>query len=244
MTRVNAARPFADGGHGKLQAMYIVIAGGGLMGTSLAERLIANKHDVLVIDPDPAVCEFMQVELGAMVHAGSATSPRALEAIGLRRADIAVAMMRNDADNLAFLLLARSHGVPQRLVRMREKDFEQPYLLAGATAIASSVDPLIEQLYNHIEFPEIRSLMRLGKGGIDVFELTIPLEARVAGQTVEQIAQLQGFPPTCNFVAVESPTGAIEVARGQTVVHGGAAVIMLGQEFELDAVIEILTRTT
>jgi len=223
--------------------MYIVIAGGGLMGTALAERLIAIKHDVLVIDPDPAVCEFLQVELGAMVHAGSATNPRTLEAIGLRRADIAVAMMRNDADNLAFLLLARSHGVPQRLVRMREKDFEQPYLLAGATAIASSVDPLIEQLYNHIEFPGVRSPMRTGKGGIDVFELTVPAGAKVAGHTVEQIAQLPGFPPTCNFVAVEMPDGSIEIARGQTVVHGGAAVIMLGREVELDAVIDLLTVT-
>jgi trk system potassium uptake protein TrkA len=224
--------------------MYIVIAGGGLMGTSLAERLIANKHDVLVVDPDPAVCEYLQVELGAMIHVGSATNPRVLEAIGLRRADIAVAMMRNDAENLAFLLLARSHGVPQRLVRMRERDFEQPYLLAGATAIASSVDPLIEQLYNHIEFPGVRSLMRIGKGGIDVFELTVPLEAAVAGQTVEQIVQQPGFPPTCNFVAVEAPDGGVEIARGQTVVHGGAAVIMLGREVELDAVIELLTRAT
>jgi trk system potassium uptake protein TrkA len=117
-------------------------------------------------------------------------------------------------------------------------------MLAGATAIASSVDPLIEQLYNQIEFPEIRSLMRIGKGGIDVFELTIPLEARVAGQTVEQISKAPGFPSTCNFVAVETPTGGIEIARGQTVVHGGAAVIMLGQEVELDAVIDLLTSPT
>ena len=78
--------------------MYIVITGGGLTGTSLAERLIANKHDVLVIDPDPTVCDYLQVELGAMVHVSSATSPRTLDTIGLRRADIAVAMMRNDVD--------------------------------------------------------------------------------------------------------------------------------------------------
>jgi trk system potassium uptake protein TrkA len=86
--------------------------------------------------------------------------------------------------------------------------------------------------------------MRIGKGGIDVFELTVPLEAAVAGQTVEQIVQQPGFPPTCNFVAVEAPDGGVEIARGQTVVHGGAAVIMLGREVELDAVIELLTRAT
>jgi hypothetical protein len=45
-------------------------------------------------------------------------------------------------------------------------------------------------------------------------------------------------------VAVEAPDGGVEIARGQTVVHGGAAVIMLGREVELDAVIELLTRAT
>jgi trk system potassium uptake protein TrkA len=222
--------------------MYIVIAGGGLMGLALAERLVAHQHDVLIIDPDPAVTEYAHVEIGTMVHTGSATNPKTLEAVGLRRADVAVAMMRNDAENLAFILLASSHGVPHRLVRMREKDFEQPYLLAGATTIASSVKPLIDQMMVSIEYPEIRALMRIGKGNIDVFELTVPLDAAIAGMTVEQIARNGGFPPTCNFVAVEPPGGAVEIARGTTEVPGGSNVILLAMEVDLELIIKLVTR--
>lgn len=222
--------------------MYIVIAGGGLMGLTLAERLVAHKHDVLVIDPDATVCEYAQVEIGAMVHCGSATSTKTLEAIGLKRADIAVGMMRNDADNLAFLLLAKSQGVPRRLVRMREQDFEQPYLLAGASAIASSVNPLVEQLMVNIEFPEIRSLMRIGKGNIDVFEVAVPEDAAIAGMTVENIVRMLAFPPTCNFVAVENASGGVEIARGHTVVPGGTGVIMLAMEVDLEHILSLLSR--
>jgi trk system potassium uptake protein TrkA len=223
--------------------MYIVIAGGGLMGLTLAEQLVAHKHDVLVIDPDPAVCEYAQIEIGTMVHAGSATSAKALEAVGLRRADIAVAMMRNDADNLAFILLAKSYGVDRRLVRMREKQFEQAYLLAGATAICSSVDPLIDQLIVNIEYPQIKAMMRIGKRDIDVFEVTVPHDAAVAGMTVEAIAQTMHLPPTCNFVAVENIHGSVEIARGQTVVPGGTNVILLAKEVDLENVIRLLTQT-
>lgn len=222
--------------------MYIVIAGGGLMGLALAERLVSHKHDVLVVDPDPAVCEYAQLEIGTMVFAGSATSTKTLEAIGLRRADIAVGMMRNDADNLAFILLAKSHGVPKRLVRMREKDFEQPYLLAGATAIASSVDPLVDQLLVNIEYPEIKGLMRIGKGNIDVFEVRVPDDAHIAGMTVEDIAKSGAFPPTCNFVAVEPPGTTVEIARGTTIVPGGSNVIVLAMEVDLDLIIRLLTQ--
>ena len=222
--------------------MYIVIGGGGLFGLALAERLIAHKHDVLIIDPDPIVADYAQTELGAMVHAGSATSTKTLEAVGMRRADLAVGMMRNDADNLAFLLLAKHFGVPRRLVRMREKDFEEPYRLAGATAIASSVDPVIDQIIVNIEYPEIQALMRIGKGNIDVFEVRVPEDAAIAGMTVEAIARTMGLPPTCNFVAVEPPGGAVEIARGTTEVPGGSDVILLAMEGDLESVIKIVTR--
>lgn len=223
--------------------MYIVIAGGGLMGLSLAEQLVAHKHDVLVIDPDPSVCEYAQIEIGTMVYTGSATSTKTLEAVGLRRADLVVAMMRHDADNLAFALLAKSYGVPRRLVRMREKQFEEAYRLAGATAIASSVDPLIDQLMVNIEYPEINALMRIGQRDIDVFEVRVPEDGVVAGLTVEAIAQTMALPPTCNFVAVENAQGAMEIARGQTVVPGGTNVILLAKEVDLQTVIRLLTKT-
>jgi trk system potassium uptake protein TrkA len=222
--------------------VYIVIGGGGLFGLALAERLVAHRHDVLIIDPDPAVTDYAQNEIGAMVHTGSATNPRVLETVGLRRADVAVAMMRNDADNLAFILLAKGHGVPRRLVRMREQDFDVPYRLAGATGVASSVTPLIDQMMVSIEYPEIRALMRIGKGNIDVFEVALPFGAAIAGQTVEQIANTPGFPATCNFVAVESPSGAVEIARGTTEVPDGANLILLGVEQELSVVAAFLTR--
>jgi trk system potassium uptake protein TrkA len=221
--------------------MYIVIAGGGLVGLALAEQLLAHSHDVVVIDPDPAVTEYAHVELGAMVHTGSATDPRSLEAVGLRRADIACAMMRSDAANLAFTLLARSFGVPNRLVRMREHNFEEAYLLAGATTIASSVRPLVDQLVVSIEHPQITSLMRLAKGNIDVFEVTVPEDGEVAGMTVEAISRRPGFPPACNFVGVETSHG-VEIARGTTEVPGGSTVIMLAMEVDLDQIVRLLTR--
>lgn len=222
--------------------MYIVIAGGGLLGLSLAEQLVARHHDVLVIDPDPAVCEYAQVEIGAMVHCGSATSTKTLESVGLKRADIAVGMMRNDADNLAFILLAQSCGVTRRMVRMRESEFEQPYKLAGATAIASSVSPLVDQLLVGIEYPEIKGLMRIGNGAIDVFEVRVPQGAAVAGMTVEAIVQMPGFPATCNFVAVEPPGGTLEIARGTTLVAAGAMVIVLAMEVDLQHIVRLLTK--
>ena len=45
----------------------------------------------------------------------------------------------------------------------------------------------------NIEYPEIKALMRIGKRDIDVFEVTVPKDAQVAGMTVEAIAQIRAI---------------------------------------------------
>ncbi|MNS20155.1 Trk system potassium uptake protein TrkA [compost metagenome] len=221
--------------------MFIVIAGGGLKGISLAAQLV-GRHDVLVIDRDPRVCDYVRDELGAMAHLGTATSTKTLEAIGLSRADVAVALMRDDADNLAFILLANRYGVRHRLVRMREPDFEQAFQLAGATGIVSSVAPIVDQLMIAIEYPGIKALNRLGKGRIDVFEVAVPDDGRVVGMAIEAIARLEDFPDSCSFVAVEAPDGTIAIAKGTTRIPPGAIVIVLAMAPELDRVLSFLTQ--
>jgi trk system potassium uptake protein TrkA len=221
--------------------MYIVIGGAGLFGLTLAEQLVSHHHDVLIVDPDPAACEYAQVEIGCMVHQGSATSPRVLESIGMRRADAAVGMMRHDAENLSFILLAKHYGVKRRMARMREREYEKPYILAGATVIASSIDPVIGQLMTAIEYPAIRSLMRIGKGDMEVFELKLPDDAAIAGWDVQTVAKHPDFPPGCNFVAVQAPEGAYQVARGDTVLVPGSLVILFALERDLQPLINLFS---
>ena len=72
--------------------MYIVIARGGMIGKGLAARLTEARHDVVVIDVDPAVCEEIYAEHGALTINGSATELRTLEQarIEMRLAQIGV----------------------------------------------------------------------------------------------------------------------------------------------------------
>jgi trk system potassium uptake protein TrkA len=93
--------------------MYIMIGGGGLVGKSLAEKLVSLRHDVVVIDTDIKACEEVYAKYGAVTIHGTVTDLDTLISAGIERCNVAVATMRNDADNLAFALLARHHNVPQ-----------------------------------------------------------------------------------------------------------------------------------
>src|SRR6185503_7219071 len=152
------------GRRGEGVAMYVVVAGGGHMGTHLVARLVAEGHETVVIDVDPVVTERLFAEQGVVVLTGSATDVNVLDQAGIKRADVAVAMTGRDSDNLSFCLLARYYGVTRVLARMLNPQYAVPYRLVGATKIHNEAEILVNSFLTSIEFPEIGALMRVGKG--------------------------------------------------------------------------------
>lgn len=182
--------------------MYIIIGGCGLLGRGLAEQLIAHKHDVVIIDKDKEVCEEVYSDLGVVAINGNATNINVLEEAGIRKCDVAVALMRNDADNLAFSLLANNFKVPQIMVRMRDPKYEEPYRLAGVTTIARMIDLFLNQLLMEIEKPKARRVITIGGGKAELIIVRIPKEGKVAGKTVSEIAQDRRFPKECILAGI------------------------------------------
>lgn len=221
--------------------MYIVIGGGGMMGSQLAGRLV-DQHSVVVVDQDARICEQIAQRIGAITVEGSATSFESLREAGIHKADVAVGMMRNDADNLAFALLARHHGVPRIAVRMRDDQFEEPYRLAGATLIVDTVDMVLSQIAMQIQMPGIRDAIPIGKHGeMSVFRVSIPENAAVGGMTLAALDRSRGFPKTCTVIAVIDPADQVTPARGDTVLHAGGEILFVVRNESLADVIALVT---
>ena len=126
--------------------MYIVIAGGGMVGGGLARKLLENKHDVVLIDPDENVCNKLYAETGVVAVKGSATHIEVLKEAGAAKADVVVAATPHDADNLACAILAKSLDVPQVIVRMRDPNYENAYRVAGVNSIVRVTDLMVSQI--------------------------------------------------------------------------------------------------
>ena len=205
--------------------MYIVIAGGGLVGGSLARRLVENRHDVVVVDNDRAVCEGIAARVGALAIQGAATDIDILEEAGIRKAEVAVAAMPADADNLAFSLLASNSGVPRIVARMRNPQYEAAYKRAGVTRTLDVGGLFVRQLVLEIEQPALLQVATFGGGKASIVVAIIPEGAVVHGQTVQEIAQHKEFPKECIIAGIFRrepeqfvfPRGAVQVHVGDQV---------------------------
>lgn len=219
--------------------MYFLIGGGGLIGSGLVQRLTEKKHDVVVIDRDHGVCEDIYAKYGAVTIHGNATDLDTLEDAGIEHCDVAVATMKNDADNLAFAMLAKHHGVSQVIVRMNDPKYEDVYKAVGVKNISRGAELLISQIMFTIESPELRTIISFGEIEICIF--IIPRGAECAGCTVANLVSNSGFPDSVNITCVfKNSTHSFIIPRGNTVLEEEDKVFICGSIEDIRVAIKYL----
>lgn len=207
--------------------MYIIIAGGGIVGRNLTKRLVAN-HDVVVIDLEQDVCERIYSEYGAVSVCGNATQIHVLKDAGIEKCDVAVGVMRNDTDNLAFTVLAKNFGVEKILVRMRDPEYKNAYQIAGATNIGEVMEMMVDNFIIDIEEPRIRKVVSLGDGEAEVSLVTLPEDSSSSGKNVSEIVNSEGFPRDCVIAGIyDQEQDRLIIPRGDQEIYGNNQIFLV-----------------
>jgi len=222
--------------------MYVVVAGGGMVGGGLVRGLLDNKHGVVIIEQHKEICDQLYAETGVVAITGSATSIQALNEAGIRKADVVVAATGSDADNLACAILAKSFDVPRVIVRMRDPAYKNAYIVAGVNSIIRVTDLMVNQMMMDIENPEVRRITTIGGGKADIFLVKVPEGAKVAGKSIKDIVGSRHFPSECTFVAVyDQKTELFSIPRGMQVINEGNELFLISAAENIKKAVDFLT---
>jgi trk system potassium uptake protein TrkA len=221
--------------------MYVLIGGAGLVGLNLAQQLLELGHTIAIIEIDPAACRYARDQVGVMAFEGSAVNIQVLLEAGIRKADAVVAALRDDALNLALITLAKHYGVPHIVTRMRNRDFAEPYLLAGAHHVVSTIDLAVNTMVTVIEYPQVESMMHYEQGQVEVFKLAIPPESHVAGRSVALVAKDSRFPEGSLIIGYQPhPHADLVIPNGNTLLEAGSTILVVTKSELLHQVIDFL----
>ena len=86
--------------------MHVVIIGGGTIGISIAEWLIAGGNEVAIIDNDSKKCKSIDNNIGMVSVLGDGTNWDSLINAGITRCDTIIATTKHDQINLIACQLA------------------------------------------------------------------------------------------------------------------------------------------
>ena len=125
--------------------MYLIIAGGGKVGTNLTRSLLRGGHEVTLIEQRPYRFDKLETEFEHQVIRGDATEMFVLERAGIKRPpDLLIASTGDDEDNIIICQLAREkYGVNNVIARINDPR-NQPYFdLLGISPTVSATGAIM-----------------------------------------------------------------------------------------------------
>ena len=206
--------------------MFIVVVGGGKLGTYLAKTLLEERHEVIVVEKDERkaerLCQALDCEI---THVGDGCDPLVLEEAGAGRADVVVADTGDDEDNLVICLVTKKKfSRPRTIARVNNPNNKRIFEELGIDAVVSSTEVVMKMVQQEVNVRDVAPLMAFKGGNLELVRLSIP---ETSPAQHKQLSDLR-LPRHCVIVALER-AGDVVVPDGATTVESGDVMLIVTQ---------------
>jgi trk system potassium uptake protein len=213
--------------------MFVMVAGGGKVGSNVARSLMASGHEVTLIEQRPFRFERLEEEFEHRAIRGDATELYVLERAGIERPpDVVVASTGDDEDNIVICQVARErYGVEKVIARVNNPKNQQHFDLLGISPTVSAVSSVMAMIEHEVPEHGLIQLLQLRKEDLEIVEVQVDGRSPCVGKKIAEL----GLPDGSTVIAVmregkaEAPDNAKELAAGDQVL----AVLRRGKEDEL-----------
>jgi len=170
--------------------MYIVIAGLSDIGKSLAELLVKEGNEVMVIDRDPARCAELADVSECMVITGDASQRSVLEEARVRNAYAFIAAAGDDSENLMLCMVAKEIGVKTVISLVDAVEHTETFEQAGVTLQVNPDMVAAQYISRLISQPYVKDYLSFERA--EIFEIEIVEGMKCVGRSISEITTPSG----------------------------------------------------
>jgi len=217
--------------------MRVAIAGAGAVGRSIAQELLENGHEVLLIDKSPKAIKVEMVPRAEWLLA-DACEIASLDDAALERCQVVVASSGDDKVNLVVSLLAKTeYGVPRVVARINHPKNEWLFNESWGVDVAVSTPRLLSALVEEaVSVGDLVRLMTFRQGEANLVELTLPEDAPLGGERVGSVT----WPRDTALVAILREGRVLVPTADDTLEPGDELMFVASQDVE-DELAELLS---
>jgi trk system potassium uptake protein TrkA len=224
--------------------VFILIVGGGKVGSYLTRSLINQGHEVVVVEKIDRKAKALDTLIDRQVTVvGDGCDPMVLEAAGVARADVVIADTGDDEDNLVVVLLTKKKSKARCIARVnnpRNKQIFDSLDPADPVTVISSTEIILDVLNEHVNAASysaaLETMHLFGKGNLSLVRVSLPEGSPASNRRLAELS----LPRNSVIVAIERegadeiviPTGETALCVGDRIV----AVCKNGAAEKLQAV--------
>ncbi|MDO9377499.1 MAG: TrkA family potassium uptake protein [Nocardioidaceae bacterium] len=220
--------------------MLVTIAGAGAVGRSVAQELIENGHEILLIDKDPRAIKADRVP-GAEWLLADACELSSLEESQMQRCDVVIAATGDDKANLVISLLAKTEfGVPRTVARVNHPSNEWLFSESWGVDVSVSTPRLMSALVEEaVTVGDLVRLFTFRQSTANLVELTLPEDSPFVGRRVAEVP----WPADVVLVAILRDD-SIQTPEPDRSLEAGDELLLVANEEVEDEIASLLSPST
>jgi len=217
--------------------VYILVIGCGKVGYQLMRSLLAEEHEVLTVDWDYARCHEINEEMGSVAMVGDGTEEGTLREAGANRADVIIAAMGNDEDNLVACQVAKyMFKVDRTIALLKDPQNQALFEQLGVDVTVSTSDIILKNIEEELPSNPLVHIMPLRTVNRIVLEIRVPPEAKVVG------CELNGVElPPDTLISLVIRGNQVNPSVAETVIQGHDEIILITAPEQEQALLRTFT---
>ena len=173
--------------------MDIIIAGSGKVGLALARQLVAEGHDITLIDSNNLVLEEAVEQFDTLAVCGNCASADILVTAGVKTADLVIAA--TNADEVNLLCCMTAHGINPKIhtiARVRNPEYaEQIMTMPEVFPLSMTVNPEKQaaiEIQRLLKYPGFLRRDTFAKGLVEIVELRIGEDSKLCNVPLSELS--------------------------------------------------------
>ncbi|MFM8828956.1 MAG: potassium channel family protein [Actinomycetota bacterium] len=215
--------------------MYAVIVGGGKVVANVGRALLRMGHEVSIVAARPQRFATLESEFEHMARYGDGTEIFVLEAAGMARADVCIAVTGDDEDNIIIGQVARDHFAVENVVaRVNDPRNQEHFDLLGVAPTVCATESILSLIEHEVPQHSLVHLFSLRRENLEIIEIQVVEGSRAEGSTV---ADLPMPPGTLVISVLRNRVG--RVATPESVLSAGDQVVAIAEPGQDSALMEL-----
>ena len=215
--------------------MKIILVGCGKIGVALIGALVAEGHDLVVIDNRREVLDELTNQYDVMCMEGNGADCEALLEAGVDKSELFIAVTGSDELNMLMCFLAKRQGAGHTIARIRNPQYNDKSLsfLRQQLDLDLPVNPELltaQELYHVLKLPAASKVETFSRRSFEMVELRLKDDSPLLGQ---RLMDLRSRFKAKFLICVVQRENEVIIPRGDFVLHAGDRIGLTADRAEL-----------